>query len=77
MNAVKPTYFRVRFRLSVGNPAIEDVNGLYVSIADHEQALTWRLAEAQRLLQFATLRYPLPLTATQCRDAHLWLSEQA
>jgi hypothetical protein len=73
----KPTYFRVRFRLSVGSPAIEEVNGLYVSIEDHEQALTWRLAEAERLIRMATQRYPLALTATQCRDAHVWLTTQA
>ncbi len=55
--------------------AIEEVNGLYISVADHEEAMQRRLVEAKRLIELATLRYPLPFTATQCRDAHHWLTE--
>jgi hypothetical protein len=68
------TRLRVRYRLSVaGGLAMQDVNGAYLSLEDHEATLT----EAARLIRMATSRYPLALTPTQCRDAHRWLAEQA
>jgi hypothetical protein len=75
------THYRVRFRLSVGDGcAFEDVNGLYISIEDHEALLKREDAqriEAQRIISLATMRYPLALTESQCRDAHRWLTEDS
>jgi hypothetical protein len=76
-----PTRYRVRFRLSVGDGcAFEEKNGLYLSIEDHEMLLKQGDAhriEAQRIITLATMRYPLALTETQCRDAHRWLTQEA
>lgn len=67
----KPTRYRVRYRLSVaGGTATEDVDGLYISIEEHEAIIS----EAARLVRFAVDRRPLALTDTQARDAHRWLA---
>lgn len=69
--AKKPTRYLVRYRLSVaGGTAIEEVNGLYISIEEHEAIIS----EAARLVRFAVDRRPLALTDAQARDAHLWLA---
>lgn len=66
----EPVRYRVRYRLSVaGGLAIEEVNGLYIAIDEHEA----RVAEASRLLLMALERYPNCLTDAQRRDAHRWL----
>ena len=68
----KPTRYRVRYRLSVaGGAAMEDDNGLYISIEEHEVLIS----EAARLVRFAIDRRPLGLTDTMARDAHRWLTE--
>lgn len=68
---LEPTRYRVRYRLSIaGGMAIEDVDGLYIPIDEHEQ----RVAEAARLLRMALARHPLSLTDTQRRDVHRWLA---
>jgi hypothetical protein len=52
-----------------GGQAIEDADGLYVSMDEIQPILT----EAARLLQAAVDRRPHPLTETQTRDALRWL----
>lgn len=67
----EPVRYRVRYRLSVaGGLAIEEANGLYIAIDEHEQSV----AEAERLLRLALARHPHPMTDTQRRDAHRWLT---
>ena len=53
-----------------GGVAIEDVDGLYIRIDEHEA----HVAEAARLLTLALERFPHSLTDTQRRDAHRWLT---
>lgn len=61
----------MRYRLSVaGGAAMEDVDGLYISIEEHEAIIS----EAARLVRFAIDRRPLGITDTQARDAHSWLA---
>lgn len=68
---IEPIRYRVRFRLSVeGGTAIEDVDGLYIRIDEHEA----RVAEAARLLTLALERCPRSLTYTQRFEAHRWLA---
>lgn len=68
-----PVRFRVRYRLSVaGGSAIEDVNGLYISVEEHEAIIQ----EAARVVRLAIQRRPLAMTDSQARDAHRWLAEQ-
>jgi hypothetical protein len=67
----EPTRYRVRYRLSVaGGMAIEDINGLYIPIDEHEA----HISEAKRLLTMALMRHPQPMTDSQRRDAHRWLT---
>lgn len=49
---------------------MEDMNGLYISIEEHEAIIS----EAARLVRFAIDRRPLGITDTQARDAHRWLA---
>jgi hypothetical protein len=78
---IPPTRYRVRFNLTVANGlAMEESNGLYISIREHEALLkedAAHLTEAHRLLMLATMRYPLTFTESQCRDAHHWLTHHA
>jgi hypothetical protein len=66
---MKPTVYRCRFRIGLDGKAWEEVDGAYILVEEHEQ----HLAEAARLLTLALARYPLGLTASQMRDAQLWL----
>jgi len=76
LSQVPPLRYRARFRLSIGDGmAIEETQGAYVSVEEHEQLLNENMAEALRLMRMATQRYPLALTETQCRDAHRWLTK--
>ena len=69
----EPVRFRVRYRLSVaGGAALEDVNGLYISIEEHEAIIQ----EAARVVRMAVARRPLAMTDSQARDAHRWLAER-
>ena len=68
---IEPIRYRVRYRLSVAaGVAIEDADGLYIRIDEHEA----RVVEAARLLTLALERFPHSLTDTQRRDAHRWLT---
>jgi hypothetical protein len=70
----EPVLYRVRYRLSVaGGQAIEEVNGLYLAIDEHEQ----RVSEAERILRLALARHPHAMTDTQRRDAYRWLTGSA
>lgn len=63
-------HYRVRYRLSVaGGLAIEEPDGLYIAIDEHEK----RVAEAKRLLLAALDRHPAGWTDAERRDAHRWL----
>lgn len=57
--------------------AIEETQGAYVSVEEHEQLVNEIVAEAERLIHMAAARYPLALTETQCRDAHRWLAKHS
>ena len=68
---IEPIRYRVRFRLSVeGGTAIEDVDGLYIRIDEHEA----HVAEAARLLTLALDCRPHSFTETQRCEARLWLA---
>jgi hypothetical protein len=74
----KPLRYRARFRLSMGDGmAIEETQGAYLSVEEHEQLVKEIVLEAERLIRMATDRYPLALTETQCRDAHRWLARHS
>lgn len=66
----EPVRYRVRYRLSVaGGLAVEEVDGLYIAIDEHEQ----RVSEAKRLILHALDRHPAGWTDAERRDAHRWL----
>lgn len=79
-----PTRYRVRYRLSVaGGTAIEDVDGLYIELADHEKAMRSvrekrdrHLEEAERLIGWALARFPHSWSKDQCKDAARWVEAQ-
>jgi hypothetical protein len=78
MTILKPLHYRARFRLSMGDGmAIEETQGAYISVEEHEQQMNEIVLEAERLLRMAIARYPLALTETQCRDAHRWLARHS
>jgi hypothetical protein len=64
---LKALRYRARFRLSMDGMAIEETQGAYVSVEEHEAYVNEVMSEAQRLLRMATARYPLALTAVPRR----------